>query len=74
MGVGGEFLETDPRGELLDGQSLQCVWTLLGLPLLCAERYSMAGFACSSAWPGRFLTQGRACFASKFLSYFRVLI
>ena len=35
------------------GQSLKCVWTLLGLPLLCAARYLMA-LSYLPAWPDRY--------------------
>ena len=35
------------------GLSLQCVWTLLGLPLLCAARYLMA-LSYLPAWPDRY--------------------
>ena len=38
----------------LKPQCLKCVWTLLGLPLLCAESTQWRGLACSSAWPDRY--------------------
>ncbi len=42
-------LDTNPRWT---EPGVQCVWTLSGLPVLCAERYSMA-LSCMPAWPDR---------------------
>jgi len=51
-GVRGHLLRPTRAASCWTEQSLQCVSTLLGLPVLCAERYSMA-LSCMPAWPDR---------------------